>query len=224
MSDSRFEKIKQVLSRRQADLTVLIENVRKPHNLAAISRTCDAVGIAEIHAVSDMRELRLTQMSAAGIKKWIDLKKHRKTADAYQLFKKAGMQIIVAHLSEQTIDYQQIDYTKPTAIIAGSEYDGVSDYAIEHADHLISIPMLGMVQSLNVSVAMSIILYEALKQRRKKAMYETLQLSDEIFRNKLFEWSHPKITQFCKEHKQPYPEINDKGELTGKLNNLKIIK
>ena len=217
MASERFEKIKKLLSQRQPDLTVLIEDVVKPHNLAAIARTCDAVGIPEVHAVSTMRGLRLSQMAAGGIRKWVQLHKHATTEDAFKQLKQNNMQLIVTHLSDDTIDYTEVDYTKPTAIIAGSEFEGVSEYAVKNADHCISIPMLGMVQSLNVSAAMSIILYEAQKQRAKAGLYDTRRIDDETYNTKLFEYTHPKVTQFCKEHKQNYPEMDDEGEIIGNI-------
>lgn len=213
MSASRFEKIKKILSQRQPDLTVLLEGVEKPHNLAAIARTCDAVGIPEIHAVSSLKGLKLSQKAAGGIRRWVSLKKHRSTEDAYADFKSRKMQLVVTHLSENTIDYKEIDYTKPTVIIAGSEDTGVSDYAVANADYCISLPMLGMVQSLNVSVAMSIILYEALQQRQQAGLYKTNRMPSELYEQKLFEWSQPKITQLCKETKQAYPKLDSEGQV-----------
>lgn len=213
MSDKRIQKIRQVLDTRQPDLTVMIENVIKPHNLAAIARTCDAVGIAEIHAVSETERLRLSQQAAGGIRKWIKLTKHKTTKDAYQVLKQKGYNIVVTHLSDDTQDYETIDFTKPTAIVAGSENDGVSDYAIEQADKVIAIPMTGMVQSLNVSVAMSIILYEAMKQRRQAGMYESVQLDPETYQQRLFEWSHPQVSRYCQENNLSYPDMNENGEI-----------
>ena len=217
MTNPRFKKLKEILCRRQTDLTVLLEDVQKPHNLAAIARTCDAVAINEIHAVSEIRGLRLSQMAAGGIRKWVDLKKYKTTEQAFKVLKEKHMQIVVTHLSDNTIDYKEIDYTKPTAIVAGSEYEGVSDYAIEHADHCISIPMLGMVQSLNVSVAMSIILYEAQQQREKAGMYNIKTLPDETLHKKLFEGCHPKTARLYRDKQLPYPALNDDGDII--LNN-----
>lgn len=216
MPAPRFEKIKKILSQRQPDLTVLLEGVEKPHNLAAIARTCDAVGIAEIHAVTSVKGLKLSQKAAGGIRKWLDLVRHPSTDDAFAHFKSRNMQLVVTHLSDNTIDYKEIDYTKPTVIIAGSEDQGVSDYAVSHADHCIALPMLGMVQSLNVSVAMSVILYEALKQRQQAGMYKTKRLPAEQYEQKLFEWSQPKITQLCKETRQGYPQLDSDGQLINK--------
>lgn len=213
MLPERFKKIKEILSQRQPDLTVLLEDVEKPHNLAAIARTCDAVGINEIHAVTSLKGLKLTQMAAGGIRRWVGLNKYKTTKAAFDQLKSQNLQIVVTHLSNNTIDYKDIDYTKPTVIIAGSEYEGVSEYAVDNADFCISIPMLGMVQSLNVSVAMSIILYEALMQRQKAGLYQTTRLDDEEYNKKLFEWSHPRVTQRCKERQEPYPELDDEGQI-----------
>ncbi|MDH5517624.1 MAG: tRNA (guanosine(18)-2'-O)-methyltransferase TrmH [Gammaproteobacteria bacterium] len=221
MSEQRFNKLISVLSQRQPDLTVLIEAVDKPHNLAAIARTCDAVGISHIHAVSATRSLRLSQMAAGGIRKWVGLSKHKTTADAFDQLKAENMQLIVTHLSDDTKDFREIDYTRPSAIIAGSEVEGVSDYAIEHADHCISIPMLGMAQSLNVSVAISIILYEAMQQRQLAGMYQQQRLDPQSYQNKLFEGLHPKVSQYCKQHKLPYPELDRHGNISTELFNLK---
>lgn len=219
MLEDRFKKIKSILARRQPDLTVLLEDVQKPHNLAAIARTCDAVGINEIHAVSEIKGLKLSQMAAGGIRKWVGLTKHKSTELAFKELKAMDMQLVVTHLSENTIDYKEIDYTKPTAIIAGSEYEGVSDYAVDNADYCISIPMLGMVQSLNVSVAMSVILYEALSQRNAKGMYSENSLPKEVYNKKLFEWTQPKVAQRCKERQKPYPGLDDNGQLISETDN-----
>ena len=213
MLKERFNKIKKILSQRQPDLTVLLEDVQKPHNLAAIARTCDAVGIDEVHAVTAIKGLRLSQMAAGGIRRWITLNKYSSIEAAFKNLKSQNMQLVVTHLSEDTVDYKEIDYTKPTAIIAGSEYEGVSDYAIENADYCISIPMLGMVQSLNVSVAMSVILYEALNQRKEAGMYETSRLPVKKYKQKLFEWCHPRVSQRCKELKESYPELDENGQI-----------
>lgn len=224
MSNQRFEKIKRTLNRRQPDLTVLMENVHKPHNLAALARTCDAIGIPEIHAVSSIRDLRISQMAAGGVRRWISVKKHQSTEDAFHLLKKQGLKIVVAHLDENTKDYKDIDYTVPTAIIAGSELDGISDYAVQHADDTVGIPMQGMVQSLNVSVAMSVILYQAMEQRIKAGMYDNCRLDKVTYETLLFEWMHPKVAHYCNRHKIDYPALNEDGDIIGKLNNLDALK
>jgi tRNA (guanosine-2'-O-)-methyltransferase len=164
MTRERLAIIKQSLNRRQTDLTVVMENVRKPHNLAVVARTLEAVGGLEIHAITELTSIRLIQMSAGGTKKWMKVSKHPSTEDCLYHLKQQGFQIIATSLCESTKDYRDIDYTKPTVIMVGEELEGISEQAKQMADENISIPMVGMVQSLNVSVASALVLYEAYHQ------------------------------------------------------------
>lgn len=161
MTPERLAIIKKSLDMRQTDLTVVMENVRKPHNLAAVARTLEAVGGLEIHAITELTSIRLTQMSAGGSKKWIKVHKHPSTEQGLNYLKQQGFQIVATSLGENSKDYRELDYTRPTAILVGEELEGISEQAIQMADDNISIPMIGMVQSLNVSVASALVLYEA---------------------------------------------------------------
>ena len=122
MLKERFNKIKKILSQRQPDLTVLLEDVQKPHNLAAIARTCDAVGIDEVHAVTAIKGLRLSQMAAGGIRRWITLNKYSSIEAAFKNLKSQNMQLVVTHLSEDTVDYTTCPHT------ARSKTNNVTEY------------------------------------------------------------------------------------------------
>lgn len=213
MTPERLATIKASLNKRQTGLTVMMENVRKPHNLAAVARTLEAVGGLEIHAISELRSIRLTQMSAGGIKKWMKVKKHSSTKEGLNNLKQQGFQIIATCLAENSKDYRDVDYTLPTAILVGEELEGISDLAIQCADETISIPMAGLVQSLNVSVASALVLYEAYHQRLAAGLYDTRSLDDEHYQTLLFEACHPKIANFCRQRKLPYPAIDADAEI-----------
>lgn len=213
MTPERLEIIKSSLDRRQTDLTVVMENVRKPHNLAAVARTLEAIGGLEIHAITELTSIRLTQMSAGGTKKWIRVSKHPNTDQGLKLLKQQGFQIVATSLSENSKDYREIDYTKPTAILVGEELEGISEQAISMADEKISIPMIGMVQSLNVSVASALVLYEAYHQRMAAGMYDSRSLDKETYMTLLFEACHPKIANCCQQKRIPYPAINEDAEI-----------
>lgn len=129
MNPERLAIIKASLDRRQTALTVVMENVRKPHNLAAVARTLEAVGGLEIHAITELRSIRLTQMSAGGIKKWMKVNRHLSTEEGLNYLKQRGFQIIATSLCESTKDYRDIDYTRPTAILVGEELEGISEQA-----------------------------------------------------------------------------------------------
>ncbi len=213
MTPERLATIKASLDRRQTDLTVVMENVRKPHNLAAVARTLEAVGGLDIHAITELTSIRLTQMSAGGTKKWIRVHKHPSTEQGLNFLKQQGFQIIATSLGENSKDYREIDYTRPTAILVGEELEGISEQAIQMADENISIPMIGMVQSLNVSVASALVLYEAYHQRMAAGMYERRSLDKEIYMTLLFEACHPKIANRCQQKRIPYPAIDEDANI-----------
>ena len=211
MTPERFRKIQQVLRRRQTDLTVLAENVHKSHNIAALIRTCDAVGIYRLHAVSAGGEFPRHHMIAAGTNKWVKTEIHDDVRVAVAALKSDGFTVLAAHLSDGAIDYRDIDYTKPTAVLLGSELTGVSSEAAQLADAHVRIPIHGMVDSLNVSVANALILYEAARQREKSGQYERSRLDSKEFRTTLFEWSYPHIAERCRQQGLPYPELDEDG-------------
>ncbi len=216
MTPERFARIHEVLATRQPDLTVCMEEVHKPNNISAIIRTADAVGVHQVHAVwprnSKMRTLGGT---SAGARNWVDVVTHDNTPDAFAQLKVQGMQILVTNLSERAVDFREIDYTKPTAIVLGQEKTGISQQALEMADQDIIIPMVGMVQSLNVSVASALILYEAQRQRQNAGMYQctrTLIPQAEVDRI-LFERGHPVLAKVAKRKGLPYPVLDEEGQI-----------
>lgn len=211
MTPERYQKAIAVLNRRQTDLTVVMEHVHKPHNLAAVIRTCDAVGIPDIHAITEVSGFRMRQKAASGSGKWVNIRIHDHVSDALTQLKNQGHAIYCAHFSEQARDFRDIDYTQPVAIVMGSELKGVSEEALAMADGEITIPMMGMVQSLNVSVAAALILYEAQRQRQEAGLYDRVHISPDWYEKTLFEWLHPTVTRYCKRHQLPYPELDDEG-------------
>lgn len=208
MNKNRFNKIKQSLKKRQHDLTILIDNVHKPHNLAAIARTCDAVGIYDIHAAAENDKIRITQKTSGGVKKWVRLTQHQNSEEAISFFKKNNYQVVAAHFSKNSLDFRQFDFTKKTALVMGAERKGINDKTANLCDKCIYIPMHGMTQSLNVSVACAIILFEAERQRNIKGMYKNSNLSEKEFSKSLFELIYPDIAFFCRQKKINYPEYD----------------
>ncbi len=209
----RYHRLKQVLDRRQPDLTVLTEDVHKPHNLSAIIRTCDAVGIFEVHSVNVTAELPTFSQVSQGSEKWVFLNTHPDTKTAINYLKQQNFKVYAAHFSSQSLDYRQIDYTQPSAIIFGAEKWGVTQEAAQLADEHIIIPMLGMVQSLNVSVAAAVILFEAQRQRLAAQLYDNVRLDSETYHRVLFEWGYPEIAEICRQKGKPYPTLGDDGQI-----------
>ncbi|WDD98965.1 tRNA (guanosine(18)-2'-O)-methyltransferase TrmH [Thalassomonas actiniarum] len=213
MTPERHERIKQMLDKRQPDLTVCMEGVHKNHNLAAVVRTCDAIGVSDVHAVWKSEQMRVSGGSAAGSQNWIDVHNYTTTEDAIVELKKQNMQVLVTNLSPTAVDFREVDYTKPTAIILGQEKFGASQTALDLADQDIIIPMVGMVQSLNVSVACSVVLYEAQRQRKLAGLYDKARLSEERRQRILFEGGHPIFAKACNRKGLPYPQIDEEGQI-----------
>ena len=212
MTPERYQRIRDMLAKRQTDLTVCLENVHKPHNVSAVVRTCDAIGIHKVHAVWE-NQYRVRSGTAMGSQQWVNVDTHENVTDAIGALKAQNMQVLVTHLSDKAVDFRDIDYTKPTAILFGQEKYGVTDEAIAMCDQDIVIPMVGMVQSLNVSVAAALVLYEAQRQRQIAGMYDVQHLSEEECQRMLFEGGYPVLTKVCKRKGIPYPPIDERGQI-----------
>lgn len=185
----RTERVKRLLSLRQPDLRVVLEGVAVAHNASAVIRTCDAAGILHLDLVSPNPDLLgINKAISTKAEKWLEVRIHRSLEACLLPLKKQGLKVAVTHLGESAVDYTEMDYSIPLAIVFGSESEGVSPEALKLADHRIRIPMLGMVQSLNLSVSVGVILFEALKQRRTLGFYEQRRLSDEQFERYLRKW------------------------------------
>ena len=215
MTLERFEKIKNVLKKRQPDIEVILDGVHKPHNLAAILRTCDATGIGSIHAKSKNSQIGVNLKAASGSNHWVNMSIHNDLTKFYQSIIKKDYNIYVANNSMQAVDFREVDYTKPCAIILGAELDGVSNNSINLASQEIKIPINGMVDSLNVSVANAVILYEVQRQRERLGLYDEMKISENEYKNLLFELSYPKIASIFKKNKEKFPELNNEGQIIG---------
>lgn len=215
MKIERYQRIQEVLKARQTDLTICLEEVHKPNNVSAVIRTADATGLHKIHAVWPTDEMRTLSHTSAGARNWVEVDTHENIAEAIKELKSQGMQVLVTNLSDTAVDFRDIDYTKPTAVILGNEKVGTSKQALELADQDIIIPMMGMVQSLNVSVASAIVLYEAQRQRQAAGMYdrEKSALSEEAIHKTLFERGHPVLAKVAKRKNLPYPPLDDEGQI-----------
>ncbi|MFN0157627.1 MAG: TrmH family RNA methyltransferase [Bacteroidota bacterium] len=165
-TDRRSEKIRQVLAYRQPDLTVIIENVHDPHNVSAMFRSCDAVGVMQVELLYTVEKFpRIGKKSSSSANKWLDRRKHTAVAECYSLLRSEGFRVFASRLDPNAHSLFDLDLVSPVALVFGNEHRGVSDEAAALADGTFLIPMRGMIQSLNVSVACAVSLYEALRQR-----------------------------------------------------------
>lgn len=189
-TNNRIKKIKRVISARQHSLKIIIENIHDPHNVSAIFRTCDAAGIPKVSLIYNLEPFpKIGKKSSASAFKWIEKEKFKSVKDCYQTIKDDGFKIYASSLSDDAENIYKLDLTKKVAIVFGNEHRGLSDDAIEFADKKFLIPMYGMVQSLNVSVSAAVVIYEALRQRKAKGMYDKSELSKKLLDELINEWS-----------------------------------
>ncbi len=189
ISEKRKQRIEQVLFRRQKDLTLVFDNIWDPHNVSAVLRSCDAFGVFDVHlyyTTSSWPELG--KKSSASATKWIRRTRHVDAGAMVDALKMEGGQILRTGFSETARPVMAFDFTRPTAIILSNEHRGTAPEIAELVPDEIYIPMQGMVQSFNVSVAAAIILYEAFKQRDAAGMYDTPSFDAEEFDRLKREW------------------------------------
>lgn len=178
MTEERLKKINEVASKRQGNLTVVLNNVHDPHNIGAVLRTCDSVGIKEIYVIyNDERvgkdNITLGKKSASSARKWVDVFLYRDVDKCITDIRKKYNFIFGTHLDSESISLYDLKLDNSIALVFGNEHAGISDEVLKHLDGNFLIPQVGMVQSLNISVSVAVTLYEALRQRETVDLYNT---------------------------------------------------
>ena len=168
---------------------VVVENIFDPHNVSAIFRTCDAVGVPRVSLIYNTEKFpKIGKKSSASAFKWVDKEKYDSVKECYTELRSRGFRIYASALNVKSTNIYDIDFTNKIAIVLGNEHRGASEEAANLADETFMIPMFGMVQSLNVSVATAVILYEASRQRMAKGMYEFSDLQKNELVEKTEAW------------------------------------
>ena len=189
-TEKRKNKIISVAKSRQNSLSVILENIHDPHNVSAIFRTCDAVGVPKVGLIYNIEKFpKIGKKSSASAFKWVEKEKFDSVKGCYDELHNNGFKIYASSLTGEAKSLYELDLTGKVAIVLGNEHRGVSDEAAQMADQVFLIPMHGMVQSLNVSVAAAVILYEAMRQRTEKGLYEKSYLDDTAIETMIENWS-----------------------------------
>lgn len=190
MTPERKNKFEEVLAQRQSDLTVVLEDVHDIHNISAVLRSCDSIGIGEIYIINSItpKPHRIGKRSSGSAKKWVNIHQFTNVADCMAIVKARYQNVLATHLNSESKELYSVDLTQPTALLFGNEQMGLSDEILQHATGNINIPQVGMVSSLNVSVACAVTLYEAYRQRSAKGMYEGTDISQPEKQELLKEW------------------------------------
>lgn len=181
MTPERTEKLLYVLSKRQAGLSVVMENVDDPHNISAVMRTCEAVGIQDVYVLTTKihPHKKFGPRSSSSAAKWLTIHQYTDTKECFAELRKHFSQILTTHLAADSVGLHEIDFTKTTALVFGNEHDGVSEEIRSLADGNFIIPQMGIIQSLNISVACAVSIYEAMRQKTVAGHYEEPSLPAE---------------------------------------------
>lgn len=190
MTPERLKRLTQVLDKRQNDLTIVLENVFDPHNISAVMRTADAVGIQEISVLNSRIGLhkKWGAKSSSSAAKWLNIKQYSDPAACFTELRRKYNLILTTHLSTEAVSLYQIDFTQSIALVFGNEHDGVSEEIRNMADGNFIIPQVGIIRSLNISVACAVSLYEAYRQKNAAGHYDRVKLGIEEYGRIMGEW------------------------------------
>jgi tRNA (guanosine-2'-O-)-methyltransferase len=190
MTDERRQRIKTVLANRQNDIAVVLENVFDPHNISAVMRSCDAVGVQEIYVLNTKipRHKKWGERSSSSAAKWLTIHQFENAEECFAKLREKYSTILTTHLSADAVSLYKVDLTKPIALVFGNEHSGVSDEIRAMADGNFIIPQAGMIKSLNISVACAVSLYEAFRQKNGAGHYKSQKLSEQEYNGLSKQW------------------------------------
>ncbi len=190
VTEKRLNRFHEVLKKRQPDLCVILEFVHDPHNISAVLRSCDAVGVHEVFIITDIQDIRkhLGKRSSASALKWLRLHVFRDTASCLREVRKRYGRLLVTHLRAPAVSIYETDFTASVALAFGNEHEGISQELLDAADGNIRIPQMGMIRSLNISVACAVTLFEAMQQRLKAGYYNNSRMTEKQYQETLNRW------------------------------------
>ena len=172
--EERIQRIKSVVDSRTYTVLPIVENLYDMGNLSAVLRSADAFGFGAVHSIFSDLNYKQSARTSAGAEKWMDARVWKPTEGesatrhCLRSIKEAGYRVVVTHLRKGASSITDIDWSHPTAFVLGNEKTGVTDEAVELADDCAIIPMCGFVESFNISVAASLIMYQAQQHRIQK--------------------------------------------------------
>lgn len=190
MTPERYQKLIEVLHYRQDDLTVVLENVFDPHNISAVMRTCDAVGIQDMYVLNTRipRHKKWGAKSSSSAAQWLSIHQFDNAEECFSVLRQKYSTILTTHLSSDAVRLHEVDFTRSLALVFGNEHEGVSEEIRRLADGNFVIPQVGIIRSLNISVACAVTLYEAYRQKSLAGHYNQRKLSDVRVKSLLKEW------------------------------------
>ncbi len=191
MTEERIKRLTEVINKRQPGLTIVLENVHDPHNISAVMRTADAVGVQDIYILNTSidNHKKWGTKSSSSAAKWLTIHQYTDAAACFKELREKYEKIYTTHLEKEAVNLYDIDFTGSVALVFGNEHSGVSEETIARADGNFIIPQVGIIKSLNISVACAVSLYEAYRQKAAAGHYESIQLNDNALASLKEDWS-----------------------------------
>ncbi|MEP6584203.1 MAG: RNA methyltransferase [Ginsengibacter sp.] len=191
MTPERHNRLTSVLNKRQPDITVVLENVFDPHNVSAVMRTCDAVGIQDVYILNNRipPHKKWGYRSSSTANKWLNIHQFTEAESCFKEIRKGYKHIYTTHLSEDSVEIFDLDFTESIALVFGNETFGVSEEILKFSDGNFIIPQVGIIKSLNISVACAVTLYEAFRQKKAKGHYLKSRISEPRMKDIKDDWN-----------------------------------
>jgi tRNA (guanosine-2'-O-)-methyltransferase len=196
MTPEREDRIRQVLDKRQDSITIVLENVFDPHNISAVMRTCDAVGVQDIYILNTRipKHKKWGAKSSSSADKWLTIHQYTDAGTCFDILRKKYSRIYTTHLSSDAVSLYEMDLTQRIALVFGNEHTGVSDEIRAMSDGNFIIPQVGIIKSLNISVACAISLYEAYRQKAGAGHYNAPGLAETSYKELEKKWSQGQLS------------------------------
>jgi len=195
MTPEREQRITSVLDKRQGDLIIVLENVFDPHNISAVMRTCDAVGVQDVYVLNTRipRHKKWGAKSSSSAAGWLTVHQYADAKECFNHLRSRVDHIFTTHLSTDAVSLYDMDLTGKVALVFGNEHSGVSEEILAMADGNFIIPQVGIIRSLNISVACAVTLYEAFRQKSVAGHYNRQGLPEGRYNELLKEWSRGQL-------------------------------
>jgi len=196
MTPEREDRILKVLDKRQDNITVVLENVFDPHNISAVMRTCDAIGVQELYVLNTRIPMhkKWGAKSSSSAAQWLTVHQYTDAMACFEHVRSKYDRIYTTHLDGDAVSLYDIDLTQRIALVFGNEHSGVSEEIRALSDGNFIIPQVGIIKSLNISVACAVSLYEAFRQKSLAGQYRQRGLGPVLYDQLLKEWSRGQLT------------------------------
>jgi tRNA (guanosine-2'-O-)-methyltransferase len=195
MTPEREQRIISVLDKRQDNLVIVLENVFDPHNISAVMRTCDAVGVQDVYVLNTRipRHKKWGAKSSSSAASWLTIHEYSDAEKCFHHLRSKVDHIFTTHLSSDAVSLYEMDLTGRIALVFGNEHSGVSEEILSLSDGNFIIPQVGIIKSLNISVACAVTLYEAFRQKAAAGQYAQPALPAARYDQLLKEWSRGQL-------------------------------